>query len=189
MTQHGWRSDLGRPNSVIPTISSLLKMPHLIFATLRSRSLWRIALETEEISIGSAKNATVTVADPRLAAREVLIHSSKAGFQLVDLARRRTVYVNGRIASSTIALADGDCVRVGDTCFMFLVATEPSAEMLSKRVRQLTSHIVSPQQLAAREESLGASRAQPQWLRTVAMILCGLALGTVVAIAYAQLAP
>ena len=83
------------------------------------------------VSIGRAKDNTIVVEDPRVAARHALIEPSDGGFRLLDLGSRDGTFVRGRRVREA-ALLEGDEIVVGLECFRISRAAAVGERELAK---------------------------------------------------------
>ena len=83
------------------------------------------------VSIGRARDNTIVVEDPRVAARHALIEQSPSGFRLRDLGSRDGTFVRGqRVREAN--LIEGDEIVVGLECFRISRAAAVGERELSK---------------------------------------------------------
>ena len=72
-------------------------MPFLMFCHLQKRALWRVSVERDPVTIGCSPEATVTVADPLIAAEEIAIRRRGEHFQIVNLIDHKKVLLHGAL--------------------------------------------------------------------------------------------
>ncbi len=160
-------------------------MPFLIFCHLQKRTSWRVSVEEETFTVGCSQGATVTVTDMQLAAREIAIRKQGTDFHLVDLAGRERVFLNG-VRVTEAKIRTGDRVRVGHTCMLFIDETHPSEARIEQLESTLDREIFAPERIKEALEVPVTGQRWP-WRVIVAIALCGLALGVLLAIVVAQL--
>jgi pSer/pThr/pTyr-binding forkhead associated (FHA) protein len=83
----------------------------------------RFRFDRQEVTIGRAPENDLVVHDIRASRSHVRIRALAKGYALLDDASCNGTHVNGRAARGTIALRDGDRIRVGNTIFEFSSAS------------------------------------------------------------------
>lgn len=160
-------------------------MPFLMFCHLRKRASWHVSLECDSFTVGSSRRATVSVADPRIAAVEIAIRRHGEDFRIASLAGRDRVLLNGEPLAER-AISTGDRVRLGDTFLLFVAETHPSDARIDQLEPLLDREIFAPEHVREALEE-GASAGRLNWPVLVALGMCGLAIGVVLAIVLARL--
>ena len=160
-------------------------MPFLTFCQIQKRALWRLSIELDAFTIGGSREATVTIADPRLAAEEVAIRREGEEFRLASLSEDSDVRLNGAVVKEG-TIATGDRLRLGDTLLIFDAETHPSDDRIERLTSILEREVCSP---AVVEEALHTANAtwHGNWRVTLAFAMCGLAVGVLTAIIIARI--
>ena len=83
-------------------------------------------LVADELFIGRAQDADVTLNDPTVSRRHARITRENEGYILVDMGSASGTLVNGHRAKR-VPLESGDEIRLGDTVLQFSFATEPQS--------------------------------------------------------------
>jgi hypothetical protein len=160
-------------------------MPFLMFCQIQKRTLWHVSVESDHFTVGCSRRATVTVSDPRIAAKQIVIRRRGEHFSIANLADHEEVLLNGApVAEATITT--GDRVRLGNTLMLFVAETEPSRERIERLEPVLDREIFTP---ACVREALELEMTAGAWNRRVllAFAMCGAAIGVLAAIVITRL--
>ncbi len=151
-------------------------MPFLLFRDLKRRTSWSLTMSSS-FTVGSSTAADVLVSDSSLGARDFEVRANDEGYRLVELTGKKPLLLNGAPVHDA-PLATGDRVRSGNTCFVFAMDDAPGADVLDAWETRLNfEKLVEPPELAAQSPD-----AAP-WRSWIAVLLCGVAAGVVVAVA------
>ncbi len=161
-------------------------MPFLMFCHLRNRALWRVSVERDPFTVGCSRQATVTVADPRIAAEEIAIRRRGEHFCIVNLTHHKEVLLNGDLVAEA-TIVTGDRVRLGNTIMLFVAATHPSDAQIDQLASILDREIFAPAHVSEALE-VETITGRWNWRVLVAFAMCGLAVGVLAAIVIARLA-
>ncbi len=161
-------------------------MPFLMFCHLQKRALWLVSVERDPFTVGSSRQATVTVADSRIAAEEIAIRRRGERFHIVNLTDHKEVLLNGcLVADATITT--GDRVRLGNTIMLFVAETHPSDAQIDQLAPVLDREVFAPANVREALE-METITGRWNWRVVVAFAMCGLAVGVFAAIVIARLA-
>jgi FHA domain len=111
----------------------------------------RFEVETEQ-SIGR-ENADITIGDPQISRRHATVRATGDGLEIEDAGSSNGTFVNGLQITSTMALSNGDTVRVGQT--------ELEVEIEEAREAGTVIAGAPPQGTVVAPKSPGDSPAQP----------------------------
>lgn len=93
-------------------------MPFLVCTNLKKGAEWRAAVASEPFTLGFSEEATVPLPDRALAPSEALVRRIGERYQLVDLAEKDRVRLNGAVVRSAL-LTEGDLIQVGGIAIRF----------------------------------------------------------------------
>lgn len=161
-------------------------MPFLMFCHLQKRALWRVSVERDPFTVGCSRQATVTVADPRIAAEEIAIRRRGEHFQIVNLIDHKKVCLNGALVAEA-TIVTGDRVRLGNTIVLFVAETHPSDAQIEKLVPVLEREVFAPARVREALE-METTTGRWNWRVVVAFAMCGLAVGVLAAVVITRLA-
>ncbi len=160
-------------------------MPFLMFCHLQKRALWRVSVERDPFTVGCSRQATVTVADSRIAAEEIAIRRRGEHFHIVNLTDHKKVLLNGAPVTEA-PITTGDRVRLGNTFILFVAETHPSDAQIEPLESILDREIFAPARVKEALE-VEATTGRWNWRVLVAFAMCGLAVGVLAAIVVARL--
>lgn len=93
-------------------------MPFLVCTNLKKGAEWHAAVASDPFTLGFSEDATIPLPDRALAPNEALVRRVGDRYQLVDLAERDRVRLNGAVVRSAL-LTEGDLIQVGRIAIRF----------------------------------------------------------------------
>lgn len=86
----------------------------------------RYSLNAESITLGRSAEADILIDDTGVSRKHLEILSSANSATAVDLGSTNGVYVNGRRITGSLALRDGDSLKIGRTTMVFRLIPAPA---------------------------------------------------------------